>query len=71
MLLGAAKILSQIKDKISGTIKFIFQPAEEMLAGGKYLIQDGALKNPDVDYIYGFHVWPDLPLGKIGFKADH
>lgn len=69
MLLGAAKILSQLQDQLAGTIKFIFQPAEEMLAGGKYMVQDGVLKNPDVDYIYGFHVWPDLPLGKIGFKS--
>lgn len=69
MLLGAAKVLSQIKDQISGTIKFIFQPAEEMLAGARYMVQDGVLKNPNVDYIYGFHVWPDLPLGKIGFKG--
>lgn len=69
MLLGAAKILSKIRDQIAGTIKFIFQPAEEMLAGAKYMIQDGALKNPDVDYIYGFHVWPELPIGKVGFKS--
>lgn len=69
MLLGAAKILSKYKDHIAGTIKFIFQPAEEMLAGAKYMIQDGALTNPNVDYIYGFHVWPDLPIGKIGFKS--
>ncbi|WP_251554239.1 M20 metallopeptidase family protein [Neobacillus muris] len=69
MLLGAAKALSQVKDQIAGTIKFIFQPAEEMLAGGKHMVQDGVLQNPDVNYIYGFHVWPDLPLGQIGFKS--
>ncbi|NLY81014.1 MAG: amidohydrolase, partial [Lysinibacillus sp.] len=69
MLLGAAKVLSKMREDISGTIKFIFQPAEEMLAGARVMIKDGALKNPDVDYIYGFHVWPDLPLGKIGFKS--
>ena len=69
MLLGAAKALSQIKEHISGTIKFIFQPAEEMLAGGKYMVAEGALKNPDVDFIFGFHVWPDLPIGQFGFKS--
>lgn len=69
MLLGAAKALSQVKEHISGTIKFIFQPAEEMLAGGKLMVEDGALRNPDVDFIYGFHVWPDLPLGQFGFKS--
>lgn len=69
MLLGAAKALSQVKDQISGTIKFIFQPAEEMLAGGKLMVEDGALKNPDVDYIFGFHVWPDIPIGQFAFKS--
>lgn len=69
MLLGAAKALSQIKDRISGTIKFIFQPAEEILTGGKFMVQDGALNNPGVDYIYGFHVWPDIPIGQFAFKS--
>ena len=68
-LLGTAKALSLIKDQIPATIKLIFQPAEEMLCGGRKMVEDGALKNPDVDFIYGFHVWPDLPLGTIGFKG--
>lgn len=68
MLLTAAKILSERREHIRGSIKFIFQPAEEMRAGGKQLIADGALKNPDVDCIYGFHVWPDLPVGRIGLR---
>ncbi|WP_338448574.1 M20 family metallopeptidase [Niallia oryzisoli] len=68
-LLGAAKALSLIKDQIPAKIKLIFQPAEEMLCGGRKMVEDGALKNPDVDFIYGFHVWPDLPLGTIGFKG--
>jgi amidohydrolase len=69
MLLGAAKALSKVKEYISGTIKFIFQPAEEMFAGGKSMVEEGVLKNPNVDYIYGFHVWPDLPIGQIGIKS--
>ncbi|WP_242985889.1 M20 metallopeptidase family protein [Oceanobacillus zhaokaii] len=69
MLLGAANALSQVREKISGTIKFIFQPAEEMLAGGKRMVEEDVLKNPDVDYIYGFHVWPELPIGQFGFKS--
>lgn len=68
-LLGAAKALSLIKDQIPATIKLIFQPAEEMLCGGRKMVEDGALKNPDVDFIYGFHVWPDLPLGTFGIKG--
>ena len=69
MLLGAAKALAMVRDRIEGTIKFIFQPAEEMLAGGKRMVEEGALSEPDVDCIYGFHVWPDLPIGKFGFKS--
>lgn len=70
MLLTAARILARQKEHICGTVKFIFQPAEEMLAGGKQLIADGALKQPDIDCIYGFHVWPDLPVGTIGVRHD-
>ena len=55
MLLGAAKILSSMKDKINGTVKFIFQPAEEGGGGARYMIEDGALDG--VDEIYGAHLW--------------
>lgn len=68
MLLTAAKILSARRGCLNATFKFIFQPAEEMLGGGKKLIEDGALKNPDVDYAFGIHVWPDLPAGTFGLK---
>ena len=68
-LLGAIEALTEIKDQIPATLKFIFQPAEEMLCGGRKMVEDGALKNPDVDFIYGFHVWPDLPLGLFGIKG--
>lgn len=66
MLLTAGKILNQQKDKLKGNLKLIFQPAEEMRAGGKTLIQDGGLKN--IDECYAFHVWPELPCGSIGIK---
>lgn len=65
MLLGAAKILSQMKDEIKGTIKFIFQPAEEIAQGAKDMIDCGVLKNPNVDFIFGMHIWADAPIGKI------
>lgn len=70
MLLTTAKILSEQRKDLHGTVKFIFQPAEEMLAGGKQLIADGALENPQIDCIYGFHVWPDLPVGTVGLRHN-
>lgn len=70
MLLTTAKILSERRKTVRGTVKFIFQPAEEMLAGGKQLIADGALENPQIDCIYGFHVWPDLPIGTVGLRHN-
>lgn len=70
MLLTTAKILSERRKTVRGTVKFIFQPAEEMLAGGKQLIADGVLENPQIDCIYGFHVWPDLPVGTVGLRHN-
>ncbi|MDP3487485.1 MAG: amidohydrolase [Bacillota bacterium] len=71
MLLGAAKVLSQHRDSIAGTIKFFFQPAEECapFGGAKSLIEAGAMNNPTVDYIYALHLWPDIPFGKVGLKS--
>lgn len=69
VLLGAAKLLSTMKDKFSGTVKFIFQPAEETLGGAKMMVKAGVLKNPDVDSIIGTHAWPDIEVGKIGVWA--
>ena len=63
MLLGAAKILSQMRDKFSGTVKFIFQPAEEIGLGASEFIEAGVMEG--VDAILGLHLWPDLPSGKI------
>ena len=67
MLLGAAKILSQSKDRLSGNIRFIFQPAEEGEGGARYMIADGCLEN--VDEIYGMHLWNYQPYGEIGVKS--
>jgi amidohydrolase len=69
-LLGTLKILNELKDYLSGSIKFIFQPAEEKLPGGaKQLIEAGVLNNPKPDLILGQHVYPDLPAGTIGLKS--
>ena len=67
MLLGAAEALSEIKEKIRGTIKFIFQPAEEGYGGAKFMIKDGALNN--VEEIYGLHVWNYQASGTVGIKS--
>jgi amidohydrolase len=69
MVLGAATILSNIKDHLKGTIKFIFQPAEEGPGGAKPMIEQGIMENPAVDYAIGCHLWPDIAEGTIGVKA--
>lgn len=72
MVLGAAAVISRIKERLEGTAKFIFQPAEEqlILGGAKPLIKAGVLNNPDVDAIFGLHVWPEIPKGKFGVTHD-
>ncbi len=68
-LLGVAKILNTIKDELEGTIKLIFQPAEELFPGGASLmIQEGVLENPKPTSIFGQHVHPPLEVGKIGMR---
>jgi amidohydrolase len=68
-LLGAAKILHSLKDKIKGNIKFIFQPGEEVLPGGaSMLIEQGVLQNPKVISILGQHTSPEIECGKFGIK---
>jgi len=62
MLLGAAKLLKNKEDELEGTVKFMFQPAEETLAGAKQMVQDGILENPNVDMAVMFHVMPGVPL---------
>ncbi len=69
MLLGAAKILMQLKEEIRGTVKFLFQPSEEKNPGGApSMIKDGALSDPEVDAIFGQHITTDLPVGTAGFR---
>lgn len=69
-LLGAAKILNDNRDQIEGSIKLIFQHAEETVPGGAIqMIEAGALKNPEPSVIFGQHVFPELEAGKVGFKS--
>jgi amidohydrolase len=69
-LLGASRILHELKREFNGTVKLIFQPAEERLPGGaSIMIREGVLKNPDVEQILGQHVLPQLGVGKVAFKS--
>lgn len=68
MVYGAALILKELKKELNGSVKFIFQPAEEKNPGGaSVLIKNGILKNPKVDAIFGQHILPGKPAGKVGF----
>lgn len=70
VLLGAAEILNELKDQLPQPVKLIFQPGEEKNPGGASLmIEDNVLKNPTVKSIYALHVFPDMPVGKTGFKG--
>jgi amidohydrolase len=69
MVLVAATLLKNIKEKIKGNIKFLFQPAEEGPGGAKPMIEKGVLETPHVDFAAGCHLWPDVPLGCIGVKS--
>jgi len=68
IMLGVAKLLCSRKGKLKGNVKFIFQPSEEISSGAKIMIEENALKDPDVDLILGVHVNPWIKTGKIGFK---
>jgi len=69
MVYGAALVLNDMKDKINGNVKLLFQPAEEevTIGGAKLMIEEGALQN--VNYILGMHVWPELQEGILGLRS--
>ncbi|HPT14066.1 MAG TPA: M20 family metallopeptidase [Bacteroidales bacterium] len=69
-LLGAIRILDELKNNFEGTLRLIFQPSEEKFPGGALaMINDGVLENPRPEKIFGQHVLPTLEAGKVGFKA--
>ena len=75
ILMGVAEILSENKDKINGTVKFIFQPAEEgpppgEEGGARLMIKEGVLENPDVDAIFGLHINSETPVGTLKYKPE-
>ena len=68
-LLGAVRILHELREEFEGTIRCIFQPGEERLPGGaSIMIREGVLKNPNVESIIGQHVMPLMDVGKVGFR---
>ena len=74
ILMGVAEVLSKNKEKIKGTVKFVFQPAEEgpppgEEGGALLMVKEGVLKNPDVDAIFGLHINSQTPVGVIRYKS--
>jgi amidohydrolase len=74
MLMGAAKILTDMKGELKGKVKFIFQPAEEGApagekGGAEVMVAEGVLKNPDVDAIFGLHINANTDVGKVRYNA--
>jgi amidohydrolase len=68
--LGVAAALVEMKDSLKGRIKFIFQPAEETLSGARAMIADGVLDDPKMDLILGYHNWPAVQAGRVGYNAQ-
>jgi amidohydrolase len=74
ILLAAARVLTELRDKLPGTIKFIFQPAEEGApagespAGARLMVQQGVMQNPTVDAIFGLHVFGNVPTGRVTYR---
>ena len=74
MLMGAAKILTDIKSELKGKVKFIFQPAEEgapagEVGGAEVMVKEGELRNPDVDAIFGLHINANTDVGKVRYNS--
>lgn len=73
ILMGTAEVLKSVQSELNGTVKFIFQPAEEgpppgENGGAKMMVEEGVLKDPDAKAIFGLHIMADLHVGKIGYK---
>ncbi len=73
MLMGVAEVLASMKKDLKGSVKFIFQPAEEGApkdeeGGAELMVKEGVLENPKVDVIFGLHISSDVPVGTIGYR---
>ena len=64
--LGVARLLSQKRDRLAGRVKFVFQPAEEIVEGARAMVADGVLDDPRPDVSLGLHVWNTMPVGVVG-----
>lgn len=71
MLLGTARVLTAMKDSLSGKVLLVFQPAEEQAAGAQAMLDDGLFEAHKPDHCFGQHLWPLLPLGTVGVKAGN
>ncbi|HET9014971.1 MAG TPA: amidohydrolase, partial [Thermomicrobiaceae bacterium] len=69
ILLGVAEVLSGRRDEIPGTVKLVFQPAEEGLGGARQMVEAGVLEDPHVDACFGLHLWQNLPVGVVGVRS--
>ena len=75
VLLGTARLLAGMRDRIAGNVKFIFQPAEEGApqgeeGGARLMVKEGVLENPKVDVIFGLHIWALMEAGTIGYRPE-
>ena len=68
MLIGVALVLNKFRNEFAGSVRFVFQPGEEVVAAGKDLVEKGALKNPQPNAVAALHAWPDIGVGVIGSK---
>lgn len=68
ILLGTARLLQDLKPRLHGRVKLIFQPAEEGPGGAQPMIEAGVLQNPKVDFALGLHLWADLPCGHVAVR---
>lgn len=73
MLMGAAEILTGMRDRLRGKVVFLFQPAEEGApegeeGGAELMVKEGVLRDPDMDVIFGIHIWAQMPVGVIGYR---
>src|SRR5438132_5693355 len=68
--LGVAATLAGMKSELRGRVKLIFQPAEETLSGAQAMIADGVLDDPKMDVVLGYHNWPAVEAGKVGYNAE-
>ena len=68
VLLALGRMLGQARDALKRDVALLFEPAEESVGGAQPMIEAGALKDPDLKHVFGLHLMPDIPLGKIGVK---